>query len=152
MKVTFDFTKNDLASLARIDDEMSGIIFEDIFNPDDDKVDAANLAHEIFEKTYTTFERKNEMPEEDKTFKYPLFVAITTFVNNYILLKDFIKQYPWLASKRMFHLYDGWVLHTDEKAQDIILTNKDNINYIFESTKPSDMSKYLEVYISDLFD
>ena len=152
MKVTFDFTKNDLASLARIDDEMSGIIFEDILNPDDDKVDAANLAHEIFEKTYTAFEKKNEMPEEDKKFKYPLFVAITTFVNNYILLKDYIKQQPFLAPKRVFHLYDGWALRTDEKAQDIILTNKDNISYIFESSRPSDMTKYLEVYIAKLFD
>ena len=152
MKVIFDFTKNDLASLARIDDEMNGIIFEDIFNPDNDKVEAAELAHEIFEKTYIAFEKGNKMPEEDKKFKYPLFVAITTFVNNYILLKDFIKQYPELAAKRMFHLYDGWVLRTDEKAQDIILTNKDNISYIFESSKPSDMTDYLQVYISDLFD
>lgn len=152
MKVTFDFTKNDLASLARIDDEMSGIIFEDTTNPNDDTLNAAKLAHEIFEKTLLAFNKESGMMSEDKKFKYPFFVVVTEFVNNYILLKDLIKMYPWQAPKRTFDLHDGWFLHTDEMAKDIILTNKDNVSYIFESSKPSDMTEYLEIYIADLFD
>ena len=152
MKVTFDFDMDDLDSLARIDDEMIGSVFEDVVNPSKDALDAAALSHEIFEKTLLAFNKESGMMSEDKKFKYPFFTVVTEFINDYILLKDLIKMYPWQATKRVFALRDGWLLHTDKMAKDIILTNKDNVKYIFESSKPSDISKYLEIYIADLFD
>ena len=152
MKVTFDFDMDDLDSLARIDDEMIGSIFEDTINPSNDALNAAKLAHEMFEKTLLAFNKESGMMPEGNKFKYPFFVEVTNFINDYILLKDLIKMYPWQAPKRTYVLRDGWLLHTDEMAKDIILTNKDDINYIFESSKPSDMTKYLEVYIADVFD
>ena len=59
MKVTFDFSEKDLILLSKIDDEMSGIVFEDIASGNcDDAIDAAELANKLFITVRDAFAKK----------------------------------------------------------------------------------------------